>query len=190
MLTGVDKRSGQKLSDDNIVAQCITFLVAGHETTSGLLSFAISYLIKHPEVVARAQEEVDRVLGTDTSVLPTYQQIQGLTYVTQILNETLRLWPTAAAFTRYPYQDAMVGGYLLPKGSSITALTIMLHRDPKVWGQDAEEFNPDHFQLETRASLPANAFKPFGSGQRACISNSNRPGRIRPWLRRHPRRPG
>jgi cytochrome P450 / NADPH-cytochrome P450 reductase len=41
----------------------------------------------------------------------------------------------------------------------------MLHRDPKVWGQDAEEFNPDHFQLETRASLPANAFKPFGSGQ-------------------------
>ena len=95
MLTGVDKRSGEKLSDDNMVAQCITFLVAGHETTSGLLSFAISYLIKHP-VVARAQEEVDRVLGTDTSVLPTYQQIQGLTYVTQILNETLRLWPTAA----------------------------------------------------------------------------------------------
>ena len=129
MLTGVDKRSGEKLSDDNMVAQCITFLVAGHETTSGLLSFAISYLIKHPEVVARAQEEVDRVLGTDTSVLPTYQQIQGLTYVTQILNETLRLWPTAAAFTRYPYEDAMVGGYLLPKGSSITALTIMLHRD-------------------------------------------------------------
>ncbi|HJY43511.1 MAG TPA: cytochrome P450 [Propionibacteriaceae bacterium] len=169
MLTGVDKRSGEKLSDDNMVAQCITFLVAGHETTSGLLSFAISYLIKHPEVVARAQEEVDRVLGTDTSVLPTYQQIQGLTYVTQILNETLRLWPTAAAFTRYPYEDALVGGYLLPKGSSITALTIMLHRDKSVWGDDAEEFNPDHFQPETRASLPANAYKPFGSGQRACI---------------------
>jgi len=75
MLTGVDKRTGEKLSDDNVVAQCITFLVAGHETTSGLLSFAISYLIKHPEVVARAQEEVDRVLGTDPSVLPTFQQI-------------------------------------------------------------------------------------------------------------------
>jgi len=169
MLTGVDKRTGEKLSDDNIVAQCITFLVAGHETTSGLLSFAISYLIKNPDVVARAQEEVDRVLGTDTSVLPTFQQIQGLTYVTQILNETLRLWPTAAAFTRYPYEDALVGGYLLPKGSSITALTIMLHRDKSIWGDDAEDFNPDHFRPETRASLPANAYKPFGSGQRACI---------------------
>ena len=169
MLTGVDKRTGEKLSDDNIVAQCITFLVAGHETTSGLLSFAINYLIKNPDVVARAQEEVDRVLGTDTSVLPTFQQIQGLTYVTQILNETLRLWPTAAAFTRYPYEDALVGGYLLPKGSSITALTIMLHRDKSIWGDDAEDFNPDHFRPETRASLPANAYKPFGSGQRACI---------------------
>jgi cytochrome P450 / NADPH-cytochrome P450 reductase len=169
MLTGVDKRTGEKLSDDNIVAQCETFLIAGHETTSGLLSFAINYLIKNPDVVARAQEEVDRVLGTDPSVLPTYQQIQGLTYVTQILNETLRLWPTAAAFTRYPYEDAMVGGYLIPKGSSITALTIMLHRDKSIWGEDAEEFNPDHFQPETRASLPANAYKPFGSGQRACI---------------------
>jgi cytochrome P450 / NADPH-cytochrome P450 reductase len=169
MLTGVDKRTGEKLSDDNMVAQCITFLVAGHETTSGLLSFAISYLIKNPEIVASAQEEVDRVLGTDTSVLPTFQQIQGLTYVTQILNETLRLWPTAAAFTRYPYEDAMVGGYLMPKGASITALTIMLHRDRQTWGEDAEEFNPDHFRPETRASLPANAYKPFGSGQRACI---------------------
>ena len=87
MLTGVDKRTGQKLSDDNIVAQCQTFLIAGHETTSGLLSFAIGFLIKHPDVVARAQEEVDRVLGTDTSVLPTYQQIQGLTYVNQILKK-------------------------------------------------------------------------------------------------------
>src|SRR6476620_7745396 len=169
MLTGVDKRTGEKLSDDNIIAQCITFLVAGHETTSGLLSFAISYLIKHPEVVARAQEEVDRVLGTDTSVLPTYQQVQGLTYVNQILNETLRLWPTVAGFTRYPYHDATVGPYLMPQGSSITALTIMLHRDPAVWGDDAEDYNPDHFRPETRSQIPPNAFKPFGSGQRACI---------------------
>ena len=122
MLTGVDKQTGEKLSDDNIVAQCQTFLIAGHETTSGLLSFAISFLIKHPEVVARAQEEVDRVLGTDTSLLPTYQQVQGLTYVNQILSETLRLWPTVAAFTRYPYQDATVGPYLMPQG-------ILDHRD-------------------------------------------------------------
>ena len=66
MLVGTDKQ-GNTLPDHNIVAQCGTFLIAGHETTSGLLSFAIAYLLKHPEVVARAQEEVDRVLGTDPS---------------------------------------------------------------------------------------------------------------------------
>ena len=69
MLVGTDKQ-GNTLPDHNIVAQCGTFLVAGHETTSGLLSFAISYLLKAPEVVARAQVEVDRVLGTDPSVPP------------------------------------------------------------------------------------------------------------------------
>ena len=103
MLVGTDKQ-GNSLPDHNIVAQCLTFLVAGHETTSGLLSFAISYLLKHPEVVARAQEEVDRVLGTDPSVPPTVAQIRQLGYIRQILDETLRLWPTAPAFTRQPAQ--------------------------------------------------------------------------------------
>ena len=102
-------------------------------------------------------------------MLPTYQQIRGLTYVNQILSETLRLWPTVSAFTRYPYDGAMVGPYIMPKGSSITGFTIMLHRDPNVWGADAEEYNPDHFRPETRSQIPPNAFKPFGSGQRACI---------------------
>ncbi|WP_375493495.1 bifunctional cytochrome P450/NADPH--P450 reductase [uncultured Jatrophihabitans sp.] len=169
MLHGVDKRSGEHLSDDNIIAQCITFLVAGHETTSGLLSFAVAFLIKHPDVLLRAQDEVDRVLGTDLAVAPSFAQIQGLTYLTQILNETLRLWPTASAFTRYPLADDTVGGYRLPQGSSVTALTPMLHRIPEIWGTNADQFDPDHFLPEARAALPPNAFKPFGSGQRACI---------------------
>ena len=59
MLTGVDKQSGEGLPDENIRAQCITFLVAGHETTSGLLSFAIYYLLKNPEYSTRARAEID-----------------------------------------------------------------------------------------------------------------------------------
>ncbi len=65
MLTGVDRQSGQVLPDDNIVAQCLTFLVAGHETTSGLLSFAIYFLMKNPQYAQRARAEVDEVLGND-----------------------------------------------------------------------------------------------------------------------------
>jgi len=169
MLVGTDKQ-GHSLPDHNIIAQCVTFLVAGHETTSGLLSFAISYLLKNPEVVARAQEEVDRVLGTDPSVPPTVAQVQQLGYIRQILDETLRLWPTAPAFTRQARQTTTVGGWgPFEPGQSIIALTPMLHRLTEVWGADAEDFNPDHFDPQRRDALPPNAFRPFGSGQRACI---------------------
>jgi cytochrome P450/NADPH-cytochrome P450 reductase len=91
MLDGVDKQSGKGLPDANIRAQCITFLIAGHETTSGLLSFAIYFLVKHPEVMARAHAEVDSVLGADIAVLPSYDQVRKLSYVRQILEESLRL---------------------------------------------------------------------------------------------------
>ncbi|NMO91542.1 cytochrome P450 [Actinomycetospora sp. TBRC 11914] len=170
MLVGTDKQ-GNTLPDHNIVAQCGTFLIAGHETTSGLLSFAVYYLLKHPEVVARAHEEVDRVLGTDPGVAPTVAQIGQLGYVRQILDETLRLWPTAPAFTRQPRTAGeTVGGYgPFDPGTGIVALTPMLHRLPEVWGEDAREFNPDHVASERLDALPPNAYRPFGSGQRACI---------------------
>jgi cytochrome P450/NADPH-cytochrome P450 reductase len=170
MLTGVDRRSGEKLDDTNIIAQCITFLIAGHETTSGLLSFALYALLKNPEVLARGYEEVDRVLGTDTGMLPTYAQIHQMPYVSQILEETLRLWPTAPAFTRRPYADTVIGGkYRLQAGSAVMVLTEMLHRDREIWGEDPEAFDPDRFNPENRARIPPNAYKPFGTGQRACI---------------------
>jgi cytochrome P450/NADPH-cytochrome P450 reductase len=169
MLVGTDKQ-GNSLPDHNIVAQCGTFLVAGHETTSGLLSFAIAYLLKNAEVVARAQEEVDRVLGTDPSVPATVAQVQQLGYIRQILDETLRLWPTAPAFTRQARETTTVGGWgPFQPGQAVVALTPMLHRLPEIWGPDAEQFNPDHLDPQRRDALPPNAFRPFGSGQRACI---------------------
>ena len=168
MINGVDKETGQHLPDENIRAQCITFLIAGHETTSGLLSFATYYLLKNPSVMARARDEVDRVLGGTAQ--PTYEQVHQLTYVTQVLTETLRLWPTAPMFNRYPYQDTLLGGtFSIPAGTALTVFSPMLHRDRTVWGNDAEDFNPDHVAPERMAEVPPNAFKPFGTGQRACI---------------------
>jgi cytochrome P450/NADPH-cytochrome P450 reductase len=170
MLTGVDKQSGERLDDRTIRYEILTFLVAGHETTSGLLSFMLYFLSKHPEVRARAYDEVDQVLGTDLSVQPTYEQIHRLTYVNQLLKETLRLWPTAPLFSRYPYQETTLGGkYTVKPDDIISILTPMLHRDTSIWGSDAEEFNPDHFSPEAERTHPTNAYKPFGSGQRACI---------------------
>ena len=170
MLTGVDRQSGEKLDETNIIAQCLTFLIAGHETTSGLLSFTLYELIKHPKVLERGYEEVDRVLGADVNALPTYAQTHQLPYVSQILDETLRLWPTAPAFSRRPYKDIVLGGkYEVHAGTGVVVLTGMLHRDPKIWGDNPEAFDPDRFSPENRAKIPPNAYKPFGTGQRACI---------------------
>src|SRR5271155_5071104 len=170
MLIGIDHQSGDKLDDTNIMAQCLTFLIAGHETTSGLLSFTLYELIKHPKVLERGYVEVDRVLGGDVNAPPTYAQTHQLPYISQILEETLRLWPTAPAFSRRPYKDTVLGGkYEVQAGSAVVVLTGMLHRDPKIWGDDPEAFDPDRFSPENRAKIPPNAYKPFGTGQRACI---------------------
>ena len=170
MLTGVDKETGEHLDDVNIRYQIITFLIAGHETTSGLLSFTMYYLLNNPEVLAKAYDEVDRVLGGDLTSAPTYEQVKQLQYVSQILKESLRLWPTAPAFTRHPYEPTVLGGkYQIDQQDQLTVLIPMLHRDPKIWGENAEEFDPDRFTREAEQNRPANAYKPFGTGQRACI---------------------
>jgi cytochrome P450 / NADPH-cytochrome P450 reductase len=169
MITGVDKQTGQTLPDENIRAQCITFLVAGHETTSGLLSFAIYFLLEHPEYLDRAREEVDRVLGG--TLQPTFDQLHELTYVRQVLDEALRLWPTAAGFRRHARENTVIGGgrYAIPEDLGMMVLSPMLHRDKSIWGEDADEFNPDHTTPERMSAIPPNAYKPFGTGQRACI---------------------
>jgi cytochrome P450 / NADPH-cytochrome P450 reductase len=168
MLTGVDKQTGEGLPDANIRAQCITFLIAGHETTSGLLSFAIYYVMKNPDVLARARAEVDEVLGGTAA--PTFEQVHRLRYVRQILDESLRLWPTAPGFTRQPFEDTVIGGrYAIPAHTPITILSQALHRHTEVWGPDAAEFNPDHTAAERLTQIPPNSYKPFGTGARACI---------------------
>jgi cytochrome P450/NADPH-cytochrome P450 reductase len=170
MMTGVDKATGQQLDDVNIRYQINTFLIAGHETTSGLLSCAIYAMLKHPEVLKKAYEEVDRVLGADINAKPTFQQVTQLQYISQILKESLRMWPPAPAYGVSPLKDETIGGkYNLKKGTFVTVLVMALHRDPSVWGPNPDVFDPENFSREAEAKRPANAWKPFGNGQRACI---------------------
>lgn len=172
MLTGADPATGEKLSDENIRYQIITFLIAGHETTSGLLSFTLQYLIKHPAVLKRAYAEVDAVLGSDLDSPPTLAQVGRLPYIRQVLNEALRLYPTAPAFTVMPLEDTTLGGvYNVKAGQPILILIGGLHRDEKAWGDNPELFDPDRFSPEVAAQRLPNAFKPFGNGQRACIGS-------------------
>ncbi|MFE9443661.1 cytochrome P450 [Streptomyces sp. NPDC006602] len=168
MLETAHPKTGERLSPENVRRQVITFLVAGHETTSGALSFALHYLARHPDVAARARAEVDQVWG-DTA-LPGYDQVAKLRYVRRVLDETLRLWPTAPAFAREARQDTVLAGaHPMRRGAWTLVITPMLHRDRAVWGADAEEFDPDRFEAKAVRSRPPHTFKPFGTGARACI---------------------
>ncbi|WP_433920139.1 cytochrome P450 [Streptomyces canus] len=168
MLETAHPETGERLSPENVRRQVITFLVAGHETTSGALSFALHYLSRHPEVAARARAEVDRVWGS--AAVPGYDQVAKLRYVRRVLDESLRLWPTAPAFAREAVQDTVLAGrHPMRRGAWTLVLTPMLQRDPEVWGADAERFDPDRFDPKAVRSRPPHVFKPFGTGARACI---------------------
>ncbi|MDQ0853275.1 cytochrome P450/NADPH-cytochrome P450 reductase [Arthrobacter sp. V4I6] len=167
MLNAADPLTGERLSEKNVRYQMVTFLVAGHETTSGLLSFALYELLRHPAVLAKARQQVDEVLGTAGA---RFEHLPRLGYLDQVLKETLRLWPTAPAFSVAPFEDTTLGGrYEIPAGQPILVLLPQLHRDKAAWGDDAEVFDPERFSPERAAAIPANAWKPFGNGQRSCI---------------------
>ena len=168
MLETSHPETGERLSARNVRRQVITFLVAGHETTSGALSFALHYLSRHPEIAARARAEVDAVWG-DAEV-PGYDQVAKLRYVRRVLDESLRLWPTAPAFAREAREDTVLADeHPVRRGGWALMLTALLHRDPEVWGGDAERFDPDRFDPKAVRSRAPHTFKPFGTGARACI---------------------
>ncbi|MFF4504313.1 bifunctional cytochrome P450/NADPH--P450 reductase [Streptomyces sp. NPDC001401] len=169
MLTSRHPADGTTLDAANIRNQVITFLIAGHETTSGAMSFALYYLAKHPTALQLVQREADALWGDQADPEPTYDEVGRLTYTRQVLNEALRLWPTAAAFSRHALEDTLLGGRIpLRAGQAVSVLAPMLHRQP-VWGDNPELFDPSRFTAEAEAARPVHAFKPFGTGERACI---------------------
>ncbi|MWA09542.1 bifunctional cytochrome P450/NADPH--P450 reductase [Streptomyces sp. BA2] len=169
MLSAAHPGDGTKLDTANIRNQVITFLIAGHETTSGAMSFALYYLAKHPAVLDLVRREVDALWGDAADPEPSFDDVGRLTYTRQVLNEALRLWPTAAAFGRRAREDTLLGGRIpLRAGQGVTVLTPMLHRQP-VWGDNPELFDPARFTAEAGAARSPHAYLPFGTGERACI---------------------
>jgi cytochrome P450/NADPH-cytochrome P450 reductase len=170
MLNSRDTLSREGLSDESIIDNMVTFLIAGHETTSGLLSFAMYYLLKAPDAMAKARTEVDEVVG---QAEVTVEHLSQLKYLTAVLRETLRLMPTAPGFSLTPYKREIIGGqYEVNPGDSLDVFLAAVHRDPAVYGSDAEEFRPERMLDAYSQRLPANAWKPFGNGKRSCIGRA------------------
>ncbi|OSC98018.1 bifunctional P-450/NADPH-P450 reductase [Trametes coccinea BRFM310] len=167
MMNGRDKETGLGLSDESIKYNLLTFLIAGHETTSGMLTFTTYYLLKDPEAMRKLREEIDTKIGNRT---PTVHDVNKLPYLLAVMRESMRLGPTAPARSVAPLEDTVIGGkYCVEKGTSIIINTYNAHRDPSVWGEDAETFRPERMLDGKFEALPPNAWQPFGFGMRGCI---------------------
>lgn len=157
------------LDPANIRNQIMTFLIAGQLTTSELMPNTVYNLVHHPAVLARVRREVDAAFGSDDDYLPSYDDIGKLSYLRQVISETLRLSPPVLTFDRMALADTVIGSkYPIKAGEAVTVLTGALHRQPQ-WGDNVELFDPDRFEPDLAAARPTALFKPFGTGERSCI---------------------
>ncbi len=158
-----------RMTDKLLRDECLTIILAGHETTANVLSFAMWLLAKHPEVQEGLHEEAVRVLGTRRPQAADYPQLR---YSYMVFAEVMRLYPTVWVIGRScgpePYQ---FHGFTIPPGAGLLAPQIVVHRDPRFW-DDPETFNPLRFSDEARTSRPRYAYFPFGGGSRQCIGEA------------------
>ncbi|KAJ5692065.1 hypothetical protein N7462_001488 [Penicillium macrosclerotiorum] len=169
MLNGVDPKSGEKLSVENVQFQMVTFLGAGHETTSASLGFTYYFLCNHPEKLVKAQQEVDEVVGTQ---ILTADMLPRLVYLDACIKESLRVMSPINLFNRTAKRDTTLAGkYFIKKGQLVSGLMRHFHRDPKIWGEDADDFRPERMLNGGFEALPRNSWKAFGDGLRACIGS-------------------
>ncbi|KAH8555197.1 cytochrome P450 [Umbelopsis sp. PMI_123] len=163
----------RRLSDTELRDNLAIFFLAGHDTTSNALSFAIYFLAAYPNVQEKARKEVIDILGDgDDIVYPTSSECSQMKYVYMVMKETLRICPPAPNTSpRKNNEDVELAGTFIPKGSSMTAEIYALHHNPAVWN-DPETFRPERFgpggenELKAGTGLP---WLPFANGPRQCI---------------------
>ncbi|NWT17566.1 CP46A hydroxylase, partial [Vireo altiloquus] len=150
--------------DENILDNFITFFVAGHETSANQMTFTVMALGQHPEILERAQAEVDEVLGAKRDV--DYEDLGKLTYLSQVLKESLRLYPPVSGTLRRLEKEQVINGIRIPANTTIFLNTYIMGRMEKFF-KDPLTFNPDRFSKD--APKPYYCYFPFSLGPRSCI---------------------
>ncbi|KAJ6744631.1 CYTOCHROME P450 714A1-LIKE ISOFORM X1 [Salix purpurea] len=165
-----DQSLGKDASKSFVVDNCKTIYFAGHESTAVAASWCLMLLALHPEWqdgIRKEQAEVfkDGLLSVDS--------LNHLKTVTMVIQEALRLYPPAAFVSREALEETQLGNIAVSKGLCLWTLIPTLHRDPAVWGSDANEFKPERFTRGvSKACKFPQAYIPFGVGPRLCLGKN------------------
>jgi cytochrome P450 len=166
LMQTTDPQTGQPLSDRAICDELVLFLLAGHDTTSTVLTYALWALGHRAELQQRVAAEAEAV--GDRRL--THEDVPRLRYTMQVLHEAMRLCPPAPAVGRTVMADIEVDGYRLPAGTAAIVAIYAMHRDPALW-EDPLRFDPDRFSPERSKGRDRWQYLPFGGGPRGCIGD-------------------
>lgn len=157
-----------KLEGDVFLAQAAIFFVAGCETSITTMTYTLCELAKHPEMQKRVREEILEKIQIANGV--TYEAVQDMKYLHQVINETLRLYPPVPILDRIPLED-----YTLPntkitieKETPVYIASRGIQSDPRFYS-DPKRFDPERFSDERKNEIVPGTFLPFGDGPRNCI---------------------
>jgi len=165
------KKGKHNLDESTVIATALVLLTAGYDTTGMTLSYVAYEMANNPDVQKKLQEEIDEAFEEAGGKMPDYNVIQSLPYLDMVINETLRVHPPVGTNTRTVTKDSYTipGTNLTLKRNDLVSWHARhLHRDPKHW-EKPDEFYPEHFSKEAKASRNPYAFQAFGQGPRACI---------------------
>jgi cytochrome P450 len=163
LMSAKDPENGRGLSDEDVGANVITFITAGHETTANGLTWSLFLLSQSPEWRERAEAEADHAFDGERPV-----SAEGCETLRAIFEEALRLYPPAAILSRQAIADDELAGVRIPAGAVIMVSPYVLHRRRGLW-DNPDAFDPSRFLGERRERIDRFAYIPFGAGPRVCI---------------------
>jgi cytochrome P450 len=166
MLLSVRDEDGNPMPEQQLLDECLTFFVAGHETTAAALTWTWYLLAQHPEVAQQLYAQIDDVLDGDPL---TFDKLASLPLLEAVIKETMRLYPPAFGFGRTVKEPFAVDGYEFPKGGIILFNSFVTHRRPDLY-EEPEAFRPERF-MDKATEPDRYAYYPFGAGPRICLGN-------------------
>jgi cytochrome P450 len=167
VLRNAQRAGPSRISERQVMDELITMLLVGHETVALTLTYAAWLLAAHPDVQARAREEVDRCVGRES---PKYSDLTGLKFLEGVMNESLRLYPPVWAFGREAVERVNIAGVHITPATQVLISPWVSHRDPTFFSRPAD-FRPDRWITGELNDLPRFAFLPFGGGPRTCVGD-------------------